>query len=218
MHTLKKRMISPILVVFSSLFLSWCQSERQDSPSLPLRLRGQKTGETYGQAPRGARSPQAVQPRRKRAGQGELRRRQVLLGGGGRGEDRVESGCCQTVHKPKGEVLCLPCKRFLDFKPEGWRPVRCQHLPCHAAGCGAEAQEGGRVSGLRRGPRVLLLRGIWSTHSHLRRYLHWPASSIFQSRSPTWRQKQCSPNHLFYFLQHLSIHVVILIFISIRYE
>lgn len=163
-------------------------------------LRRQETGETHRQAPRGSRQPEALRPCSQRAGQRQLQRREELLGGGGRGEGRVESGCGQTVHKQKGEVHCLPCKWILDFKPEDRRPVPRQHLSCHPIGSGAPTEEGGHFPGLHRRPGVLLLYGIWSSYPHLHRHLYRQAGSVFQSRSPAQWQKRCSTSHLFKFL------------------
>lgn len=132
----------------------------------------QETGETHRQAPRGSRQPEALQPCCQRAGQRKLQWREVLLGGGGRGEDRVEPGCGQTVHKQKGQVHCLPRKWILDFKPEDRRPVHRQHLSCHPISSGAPTKEGRYFPGLHRRTGVLLLCRIWSSYPHLHRHLY----------------------------------------------
>lgn len=163
-------------------------------------LRWQETGETHRQAPGGSRQPKALWPRGQRAGQRKLQRREVLLGGGGRGQGRVEPGCGQTVNKQKGEVHSLPCKWILDSKPQDRGPIHCQHLSCHLVSCGTPPEEGGHFPGLHRGTGVLLLCRIWRSYPHLHGHVYRQAGSIFQSRPPAWWQERSTANDLFEFL------------------
>ena len=167
--------------------------ESQNGAPLALHLGGPEAGETHGQAPRGAGQPQAVRPRGQHPEPGELRRRPLLLGGGGRRQGGVDRRRGPAVHQPEGEVHRVPGQRLLDAEPAARRPVRRQQPAGHAGGRGGEAQEGGGVFGLRRGPRVLLLRGGRGSHIHLQGQLHGQTPPLLQSRSAARRGRNSAP-------------------------